>query len=134
MRHDLHNSITVAKNISIATLGASSVGTIIDLQNVNALEYVISSGTITTGTFTPLLEHGNDSSLTDAAAVPANQLLGTYAGATFTGSGDSNKAKNLGYIPTVFRYVRLTLVGTATPVGVLGANSIKTSLAFSPPA
>lgn len=132
MRHDLHNSITVEKNINTAAQTANAVGAIIDLQNVNALEYLITAGAITTGTFTPLLEHGNDSGLTDAASVPANQLLGSYSNATFTGSGDSNKTKNIGYIPTVFRYVRLTLVATNTPNGIIGASNVKASKAFSP--
>jgi hypothetical protein len=58
------------------------------------------------GDFTVILEHGDDSGLSDAVLVTAEETLGSIVFAT---SGDANTAKRIGYIGKK-RYVRLSIV------------------------
>jgi hypothetical protein len=74
-----------------------------------ALEFLILSGAIGTGaaTFTTTVTEGNLANGSDQAAVASTNLLGTTAGASFTGS-NPNSAFRLGYIGNA-RYVQLTI-------------------------
>lgn len=87
----------------------AQVGQIIDRKGFNALTYVIATGSLADAdaTFTVLLEEGDDSSLTDAAAVADVDLIGTEALASFVYS-DDNKCFKLGYKGSK-RYTRLTI-------------------------
>ena len=90
---------------------AAIVGGIIDRANYESVEFLIHASTLTTGaaTFTPSLEHGDNSGLSDTTAVDtaAKGLLGTIAAASFTGA-DDNKVFRLGYAGSK-RYLRLTI-------------------------
>ena len=66
-------------------------------------------------TFAVLVEHGDDSGLSDAAAVPDTQLNGTEALAGFIFS-DDDATRKVGYVGDK-RYVRLTI----TPAANTGA-------------
>ncbi len=115
---DLHNNIAPA--VALDTLAIStnttSVGNIIDMQGFEALEFLIQSGTVTDGTFLPLIEDGDDSGLSDVAAVSDANLLGTEVGAQFV-AADDNAVKRVGYRGGK-RYVRLSIVSTGTSTGV----------------
>lgn len=117
--HDMHNTVDVRPAVDPAQVSddTAAVGDIIDRQGFAAAEFIITVGTIAdaNATLTPLLEEGDDSGLSDAAAVADADLLGTEAGATFAAADDDNIAK-LGYTG-VKRYVRLTL----TPAANTGA-------------
>jgi len=108
---DLHNDIEVRRAISplTGTDDTAFVSQIIDMANRTSLEFVIATGTLADvdATFTALVEHGDNSALSDAAAVPDADLLGTEAGAGFT-FGDDNETRKIGYIGDK-RYVRLTV-------------------------
>jgi hypothetical protein len=112
---DLHNNVHVKRVLSPVSVAdtTAQVGQIIDRQGYESLEYVIATGSIADAdaTFTVLLEEGDDSSLTDAAAVADADLLGTEALAAFQ-FDDDNEVRKLGY-KGVKRYTRLTI----TPVG-----------------
>ena len=123
MEFDLHSEIKVASVITPtagAAAGASVVGSIIDTLGFESFEYLIHSGTITTGTFSVTLEEGNVSNLSDATAVPAANLLG--ASPTFVVT-DDNQVRRVGIIGKK-RYQRLTLVGASTPVGAFAVVAV----------
>lgn len=122
MEYDLHNSVKQVIAVDPeAAAGASTVGNIIDTQGFESLEYVITSGDITTGDFTMLLEDGDDAGLSDAATVSSELVLG-QAGSAFAVT-DDNVSKRVGTISKK-RYQRLTLVGANTPAGVMSAVAI----------
>lgn len=109
---DLMNNIHPLRVISpqaATTDNTAFVGAIIDRQGYNSLTYVIVTGTEADAdvTTTVLLEHGDQANLSDAAAVPDAQLLGTEALAAFT-FADDNETRKLGYIGSK-RYTRLTI-------------------------
>lgn len=112
---DLHNNIAPKRVISPVSVAdnTAQVGQIIDRQGFQALEYVILTGSLSDAdaTFTVLLEEGDASNLSDAAAVADADLLGTEALASFTFAAD-DKVFKLGYKGNK-RYTRLTI----TPAG-----------------
>lgn len=110
----LHSEIEYRRALSPVSVSdtTAQVSQIIDLQGCRGCEFIIATGSIADAdaTFTVLLEHGDVSNLSDAAAVPDSDLLGTEALAGFQ-FDDDNETRKLGYIGTK-RYVRLTI----TPV------------------
>ena len=123
---DLHNNVekAVALNVSAISTDTTTAGNIIDMQGFDSLEFLILSGTLTDGTYTPLVEHGEESNLRDAAAVADTFLLGTEAGAAFA-AADDNEVHKLGYVGDK-RYVRLSIVSASTSSGgTLGAVAVQ---------
>lgn len=119
---DIHFDTQLKRVISPVSVAdtTAQVGQIIDRQGYNALEYLILTGSIADvdATFTVLLEHGDAANLSDAAAVPDAQLIGTEVQAGFQFDSD-NQVRKLGYIGGK-RYSRLTI----TPVGNASAALI----------
>ena len=137
---DLHNNIAVKPVISpqVGTDNTAMVGAIIDRQGMESLEYIIATGTLADAdaTFTALLEEGDASNLSDAAAVADADLLGTEALASFTFASD-DKVFKLGYKGKK-RYTRLTITPAAntgnapiSAVAVMEALNVPTA---NPPA
>ena len=120
---DVHNKMDAVSAIDPAVYTATKVGDIIDTDGAEGLELVIQSGVLTTGTFTPKIEDGDDPALSDAADVATAFLIGTIAEATFAVT-DDNATKKIGVVNHK-RYVRLTLTGASTPDGLIGAVAIK---------
>jgi hypothetical protein len=112
---DLHNKIKPMRAISpvVGTDNTALVSEIIDRQGYESLEFVIATGTLADAdaTFTALVEDGDNSALSDNAAVADSQLLGTEAGASFTFAADDS-VKKIGY-RGFKRYVRLTITPAA---------------------
>lgn len=115
---DLANAIQLKRCISpVAVTGNSAqVGQIIDRRGYDSLTYLIALGALDntpSPTFTVLLEEGDDSGLSDAAAVADADLISQTSGtapetaAGFT-STDDNEVRKLGYTGTK-RYTRLTI-------------------------
>lgn len=130
---DLHNNIKpeVALDITAISTDTTTAGNIIDLQGFGSVEFVILSGTLTDGTYTPLIQEGDDSGLSDAAAVADASLLGTEAAAAFAAT-DDDTVKRIGYIGNK-RYVRLSIVSASTSSGgTLSAISLKGRPADAP--
>ena len=123
---DLHHAVSVAPAFTprIINSDAATAGSIVDTNGYNSLEFVIASGTLTDGAYTPMLEAGDAANLSDAVEVTAALgLLGTIAAATFAAT-DDNKTKRLGYVGGR-RYVRLTITSaTTTTGGLLGAVAV----------
>lgn len=123
---DLYNNIKAesALNTSAISSSTTTAGNVIDRQGYNSLEFLIMSGTLTDGTYTPLVEEGDAANLSDAAAVADANLLGTEASAAFTASND-NTVKKVGYIGSK-RYVRLSIVSAGvTTGGTISALAVK---------
>lgn len=108
---DLHNNVDVRRAISPVSVAdnTAQVSQIIDMQGFSSCEFIIATGSIADAdaTFTVLIEDGDDSGLSDAAAVTDTNLLGTEAAAGFQ-FDDDDTAKKIGYRGTK-RYVRMTI-------------------------
>ena len=111
MFNDMHNNIKASRAISPVSVSdnTASVSQIIDRANYPGLEFVILTGSLadSDATFTVLVEDGDNSALSDNAAVADEYLLGTESGASFQFDSD-NLTKKIGYIGSK-RYVRLTI-------------------------
>lgn len=119
---DLHNEATsrVGLNIQAISTNTNTDGAIIDTAHYESLEFYIQSGTITDGTYTAQIFHGNDSGLSDAVQLTGEEVLGS---AVFILT-DDNASKRIGYVGKK-RYVRLRIVSTGvTTGGTLGAQAV----------
>lgn len=98
------------------------VSGIVDTQGARSVTFLIFTGALTDAdaTFAVTMDEGDAANLSDAAAVAAADLVGTYALAGFDFSMD-NKGRKIGYKGTK-RYVRLTVTPSANtgaiPIGV----------------
>ncbi len=86
---------------------------IVDLAGYDAAEFAILTGSLADAdaTFTTLVEHGDAANLSDAAAVPDDQLLGLETQASFLFS-DDDKVFKIG-LRTSKRYARVTITPAA---------------------
>lgn len=132
---DLHNDFEIRRLISPTrvTGNAAEVSQIIDLANRDGVELVIAIGTLADAagaTFTALVEDGDDSALSDNAAVADAYLLGTEAGASFILTSD-DEVRKIGYIGPK-RYLRLTITSADnsgdsdfSAIAILGHGRVK---------
>ena len=108
---DLLNSIHPLRAISPVSVAdnTAQVSQIIDRRGFDSLTFVIATGSIADAdaTFAVLVEHGDNSGLSDAAAVPDAELIGTEVLAGFQ-FDDDNETRKVGYKGSK-RYVRLTI-------------------------
>lgn len=118
---DLHSIIDVRRAISPQAVADDTplVSAVIDRQGFEALEFVISTGTLSDAdaTFTALVEEGDVATLTDAAAVSDGDLLGSEAAASFD-HGDGDSVFKIGY-RGYKRYVRLTITPSGNTASAL---------------
>lgn len=113
----------VLSPVSGAGDNTAQVGQIIDHQEYDSAEYIILLGAIADAdaTFTVLLEEGDASNLSDAAAVADGDMVSQTPGtapetaASFQFDSD-DKVRKLGYVG-IKRYTRLTI----TPANNTGA-------------
>jgi len=125
MEYDLHNNVNAAMALNEAaiTTDTTTVGEIIDTVGYESLEYILASGTITDGAYALLLEEGDDSGLSDAVAVPADEILGDLVGFV---AADDDTVKRVGSVGKK-RYQRLSIVSTGTTTGAdsIGAVAVQ---------
>ena len=114
----LIHPLRVISPVSVAD-NTAQVGQIIDRQGFDSVTYVIATGSIADAdaTFTALLEEGDDSGLSDAAAVADADLLGTEALAGFQ-FDDDDETRKIGYRGDK-RYTRLTITPAANASAAL---------------
>ena len=133
MNNDLHNNLDFKRAISPASVAdnTAQVSQIIDRCGFGSLEFAIATGAIADAdaTFTVLVEHGDVANLSDAAAAPDEDLLGTEALASFIFS-DDDKVRKIGY-KGIKRYVRLTITpatnasaALVAAIAILGSPNI----------
>lgn len=113
---DLHANLKFSRGMSpvaATTDNTAYVSQILDMKGYDAAEFVWAAGSIADAdvTFTVLVEHGNDSGLSDAAAVADDQLTNTEASAAPT-FGSDNAVGSIGYLGDK-RYVRVTITPAA---------------------
>ncbi len=113
---DLHNNIHLKRGISPAAAATDNtplVSQIVDLAGYDAAEFAILTGSLTDAdaTFTTLVEHGDVANLSDAVAIPDEQLLGLETEASFL-FGDDDKVLKIG-LRTSKRYARVTITPAA---------------------
>jgi len=124
---DLHHKIKVLPSIvpaAVKTANAVTTGATIDSAGLESVEHVMQTGVITDGTFTPAVFAGDESNMSDEAAVTsADELIGTIADATFAAT-DGSKTKKIGYRGPK-RYSRLKVTqASATTGGYISAVAI----------
>lgn len=123
IRKDLHNNIKALLALNTQTIATDTTteGNIIDTKGFGAVEFLVSLGTRTDGTYTPLIEEGDASNLSDAQAVSDDNLFGTEALAALSAS---NTIKRIGYRVGKYRYVRLSMVSASTTSGSTGVTGV----------
>lgn len=134
---DIHNNIHPVRAISPVSVAdnTAQVSQIIDRQGYDSLEFVILTGSLADAdaTFGVLVEHGDAANLSDAAAAPDADLLGTEALASFT-FADDDETRKIGYRGAK-RYVRLTITPAANAsAALLAAVAILGNPAVAPTA
>ena len=108
----------------------AKVGEIIDSLGYESLYYVLVSGTLTTGTYTPSIAHSDDSGMAGATAVPTEYLLGSYADASFADT-DDDAVKNIGTVAKK-RYQQMTITGASTAAGTITVAVILSNALHQP--
>lgn len=117
---DLHNNlhfVPLIAPVAARTDNTAIVSSIIDTQGYEGCELVLVTGTNTdaNATFAVLVEDGNDSGLSDNAAVADTFLNGTEAAAGFT-YADDVECRKIGYVGGK-RYVRMTVTPSGNDSG-----------------
>lgn len=125
---DLHSNIHPVPLIAPAaarTDNTAIVSAIIDTQGYEACEFILNIGTNTdtNATFAVLVEDGDESDLSDNAAVADAQLLGTEAEAAFTAADDDGSCRKIGYLGGK-RYVRVTVTPSGNDSGNIFVSGV----------
>lgn len=133
----LHSKIQVVPAIPPATVSdnTATASSIIDTFGFGSCEFVITLGALAdaNATFAVTMEHGDDSGLSDTAAVTSANLQGTLAAAGFQ-YNDDNKVRRVGYRKGK-RYVRLTITPSGnSDAATFGAVAVLGSPTVSPTA
>lgn len=108
---DLYSNISIQRAISPVSVAdnTAQVSQIIDRAGYDSLVFAIALGSIADAdaTFTVLIEDGDNSALSDNAAVADAELNGLESAASFQFDSD-NLTKKIGYVGAK-RYVRMTI-------------------------
>lgn len=127
---DLHHDIDaeVALDTQLIATDTTTVGNIIDMKGKLAIDFAITSGILTDGDYTVILEEGDDSGLSDAAVIPTDHLLGAQGPAGVAlpkfELTDDDTVFRVGFFKNK-RFARLSLLSDNTTVGgTLGALAI----------
>lgn len=108
---DLANNIDMKRALSPVSVAdnTAQVSQILDTRDYGAVALAVLTGSIADvdATFTVLIEDGNQSNLSDAAAVADEYLNGTEALAGFQ-FDDDNECRKIGYTG-IKRYIRATI-------------------------
>ena len=112
----------IAVDIQASTTDTTTVGNIINVgESEVGVNFTFFSGVYTDGTYDILIEHGDDSGLSDAAAVPDEQLLGqdptsSTAPEAQAQIGAADEIKKIGYVGAK-KFARASIVSTSTSSG-----------------
>lgn len=114
---DLHHDIDAVNAFDLQTIATDTTtsGEIIDMKGKLNIDFVIRSGVLTDGDYTAILQDGNDSGLSDAAIVPAANLLGSLPVFQLT---DDQTVKRVGFFKRK-RFCRLQILSDNTTSGGL---------------
>lgn len=117
---ELHDNLNFRPGlypVAATTDNTAYVSQILDMQGLAGAEFVILTGSLADAdaTFAVTAAEGNQSNMSDAAAVDPSNLLGTLTLASFNFSNDNSVFK-LGFLPSGDRYKQVTI----TPSGNTG--------------
>lgn len=124
---DFANNIQVKRVLSPVSVAddTAQVGQIIDRLGYESVAYLIATGSIADAdaTFAVLMEHGDDATLADAAAVADADMISQTSGtAPEAAAGfqfdDDNEVRKIGYTGNK-RYTRLTITPTNNAAAAL---------------
>lgn len=127
MKRDMANQFEVKRLLSPASVSdnTAQVSQIIDTRDYDGVLILLNVGSIADAdaTFAVLLEHGDVSNLSDAAAVEDADMTSQTAGtAPETAAAfqfdDDNEVRKIGYIGNK-RYIRLTITPSANASAAL---------------
>ena len=114
---DLSSNIGVVQVVAPAVLSATNTSDPVDLLGLNGAAIVVNTGAIvSSGDFTPKVQHSDTTTSGDFADVAAADLVGT-----FPASLEANSVAKVSYIGTK-RYLRTVLTkngGTSIAGGVV---------------
>lgn len=117
MLGDFHNKFDVKYGTCLTQSNSDTAiaSAIIDRANYEMAEFICLAGTMTDtdATFAVTMEHGDDSGLSDTAAVTAADLIGDLPSWTKTEDGTAYKVGYKG----AKRYLRLTITPTGNNSG-----------------
>lgn len=130
-RDELYSRVEAvnAFDVQEITTDTTTVGDAINLEGFESAMLLLQAGTLTDGTYTPLLEEAdptveNGDTPGSYSAVADADLLGTEAGAAFAAT-DDNKVTKLGYRGDK-KFIRLSIVSASTSSGgFVGATCVK---------
>lgn len=135
---DLFNNVKLASALNPAAVTSNTTvnGTVIDTVGYDSLAFAIASGTLTDGTWTFKLQHGDAANLSDAVDCAADEVHSASGTATVAfAATDDNVTKKIGYRQgkAIKRYVRLVLTTTGvTTGGTIGAVAVQAGAAKRP--
>lgn len=136
MRDQMNNLhiLNAISPVAARTDNTAIVSSIIDTRGYDSLTFgiLVGTNTDTNATFAVTMDHGDAANLSDAAAVPSADLVGTLALAGYDFSDDAESRK-IGYVG-VKRYVRLTITPSGNDAGniFVAATAILGRPAISP--
>lgn len=135
--NNIHIAGIAATGVITVTDTTAVVSGIVDLQGYDSVTFAIATGTLADAdaTFTVLVEDGDESDLSDNAAVADTYLLGTEVLAAFQFDDDA-EARKIGYVGPK-RYVRCTVTPVANagsaPIAIMGLLGNPASAATANP-
>lgn len=120
-RLDLHNGVAVSNALNTATIATNTttVGNILDTKGFGSVEFVLSLGTKTDGTYTFKIEESDNSDMSSSNVAATNNVLGSLTGPTA-----SNTNASVGYVIGSKRYIRLSVVSTLVTTGATGVTAL----------
>lgn len=121
MEYDLHNNIKELVALNPVAVTATVSTAIIDTKGYDSLEFVVAAGVITDGTYVFTLTESDDSGMSGATALPADETLGSVPTLLLS---EDQKIQRVGSIGKKrYQQMTITVAGTTTG-GVLAVVAI----------
>ena len=122
---DLYNEINVGSGIAVTAVSSNTTtnGDIIDLQGSGGVLWVLRIASRTDGTYTPSIQVGNESDLSDAVSADSSTVQGSLTGLT------ANGLTTYQLKATTYRYARIRVASTSVTSGAsVSAIAVKFDL------
>lgn len=123
IRKDLHHNLSVVQAFNSATVSSSTTtnGVVIDTRGYGSIEFILSLGTRTDGTYTPLIEESDNPDMSSSNAVADSDLFGTEANGAVAAT---NGVGRVGMWIGKKRYVRMSVVSSGVTSGSTGVHGL----------
>lgn len=122
---DLYNAVSVASGVAVTAISSNTTtnGDIIDLQGAGGVLFALRVSGRTDGTYTPSVQVGNESDLSDASTADSATVQGSLSGIT------ANGIAAIQLKATTYRYARINVDSTLVTTGAtVSAVAIKFDL------